>query len=330
MNCLNYSGSIQRMENENKILLLVDMEGIIGILSMQEMEHNARMAYYEISIVISRLFREGYHDITVCNIHDDGSCLKHHIIKNMGASFIQGIYNLPSVIKQFSHAIMLGFHGKRDSGEQFDHTFRADFEYVYYGTQIIGEVGAFYRWLSMEGIQLIMISGEGNFKDEVKEFPCIIHAINTSPCSDRIIELEYNSFQQAFEQAIVQLGKSVAAIEKKFTEKVSVEICNPDIYVYMMESPWYDAERKQFTFLSLRDFFSCIYDFAMELNKVLKVNCINNMNFINKLKNLNYEKDKMKELLQDYTEKDIWDINNQYRKIMADRVGIAYEDSYTS
>ena len=51
-----------------KILIIVDMEGIIGVADMKDVDANAELAYKEISIIISKLKSYNITHITVCNM----------------------------------------------------------------------------------------------------------------------------------------------------------------------------------------------------------------------------------------------------------------------
>lgn len=102
------------------------MEGIIGVADMKDVDANAELAYKEISIIISKLKSYNITHITVCNIHNDGSCLNSEKINLLGAELVQGVHNLVPIINQFSISFMIGFHCKRNGGGRFGHTFRND------------------------------------------------------------------------------------------------------------------------------------------------------------------------------------------------------------
>ena len=80
------------------------------------MDANAELAYKEISIIISKLKSYNITHITVCNIHNDGSCLNSEKINLLGAELVQGVHNLVPIINQFSISFMIGFHCKRNGG----------------------------------------------------------------------------------------------------------------------------------------------------------------------------------------------------------------------
>ncbi len=331
MNYLNFIRNIQRaekLEKQEKILLLVDMEGIIGVLRMQNMEQNVCLAYRQISIVISELNRKGYDNIVVCNIHDDGHCLDSEKIEKIGATLVQGVRELSLIVSGVSYAIMLGFHGRRECGGRFDHTFRYDIKTVHYGNYDIGEVGAFYRWLTLEGVRVLLVSGEGNFMEEIDGYLCVVHSVQTFPSTADIIEREYRNFEKALIKAMRLIHKK--RDEKICSKRVRVTVCNTDVYAIMKDHPQYDAEKQEFVFSSLRDFFEQIYDFVMELNIASEKICENNVTFIEQLKHSQYGKIELESLLSDYLNKDIWEICAEDRKCMADRVGIEYEEYYNS
>ncbi len=305
---------------------MVDLEGIIGVLSLSDMENNVRLAYNEIFFVISELRKVGFVNITVCNVHDRGTCLDTAIIENMNASLIQGLSSLVNEVEEFSYAIMLGFHGKRESGGRFDHTFRMDILEMYYGLQSVGEVGAFYRWLSLAGISVILVSGEGNFADEIKEFNCILHVIRKTPVKEGIIQEEYMALEYALREAIFILKEPDIINPQILEEKICITIDNPDKYYIVQEYAQFEMGPQCFTFASLNVFFSTVYNFALKLNEASQRIYFHNINFLNQIKSSRYSKKELSLLLNDYGDKDIFQINFYDRKNIADKVGIDYED----
>ncbi len=306
--------------------MLVDLEGIIGVLSLADMESNVRLAYNEIFLVVSELRKAGFSNISVCNVHDRGTCLDTAVIENMNASLIQGLSSLVNEVKKFSFAIMLGFHGKRGSGGRFDHTFRMDILEMYYGQQSVGEVGAFYRWLSMEGISVIMVSGEGSFTDEIKEFNCILHEIRKTPVNAGIIQDEYMALEYALREAILIMKDRNIIDLQVLEEKICITIDNPDKYYIVQEYARFDMEFQCFIFASLNAFFSTVYNFALKLNEASQKIYSYNIIFLNQIKKSKYSKKELSLLLSDYGDKDIFEINFYDRKNIADKVGIVYED----
>lgn len=191
---------------ECKILVIVDIEGIIGVTNMADTKHNLELAYDELYMLISELKKNNFSHITICNIHNDGNFFNKEMIDNLGANLIQGVQNLVPIVNEFSVSFMIGFHCKKNSGWRFDHTFRVDIEEIKFGENNIGEVGTFYRWLTLEKVPVLFVSGEGNYQDEIKEFNCIKHMIIAEPKNRNVIEDEYKIFKTLLKEAVAEIG----------------------------------------------------------------------------------------------------------------------------
>ena len=334
MSYQNYLGSIPKQNSiqndiyDKKILLLFDLEGVIGVLNLANMEENRKLAYRELSLVINYLKDAKFHNITVCNIHDNGNCLSSDVLKSMGVDLIKGIQNLPFHIESFKFAIMLGFHGKRNSGGRFDHTFRTDILKMYYGRKSIGEVGAYYMWLMSKGVMVSMISGEGNFKDEIENEDCVIHTIKPMLSNPDEISNEYIHLKQKLTCAIEIMLYKKLYLRDNLSNRILITVDNPDKYIIVGEKKkiHLNKDGKSFEFLSIDDFFENLYTFAMELNKANKKIYENNIQFINRLKKIGYSKLELSRLLKEYLKKDILQINSEDRKNIAKKMEIYYED----
>lgn len=324
MNCQNCSENMYKNKNM-PILLLVDIEGIIGVSSMSNMRKNIELTYQELSFVISKLKKANFNNITVCNIHDDGKCLKETRMKKFEVELIQGIQNLVPIAKNYAYTIMLGFHGKKGSGGRFDHTFRDDICMMYYGKKNVGEVGAFYRWLMLNENIVVMISGEGNFKEEVNKIPIIIHKTDIKSIKTNEIKKIYKDLDEKLYSAIKVMKQENVIIEKIIKEKVRITVNNCDAYYRTSERFKRTEDNQAFEFLSLQNFFEEVYDFSLELNRVGKKICSNNIRFFNNIKK-QFKKVELEKYLYDYMEKDIEEIDYVDRKAIKDKLGINYED----
>lgn len=308
-----------------QVLLLADMEGIIGVSDMRKMSQNILLAYKEIEIVTAELKKAGFEDITVCNIHDNGTCLSPSEIEKRGFRLIQGMECLVEEISKFDVAVMIGFHGKNNSGGRFDHTFRFDFQEVLYGKQDIGEVGAYFRWLSLEDIPVIMISGEGNFADEVNQYECVIHKIENFLVS----EYEYERLKEAVREAVLGLKDENALLFQIPLEEVYVKINNSEkSFVLHREFPEFQFQNPYFFFADLKDFFEHIYPFVYALNRADKLIYWSNVDFVQAVKEKlkTSSKEEIEQLLGEYLKKDIMQISALDRKYIAEKLEIDYED----
>ena len=321
MNYQNYLEKIQIVNQSDlgaSVLILLDLEGILGVRSMRPLSTVVQLAYKEIALVSSRLKNAGYYKIVVCNIHNQGTDLERSILENMGISLLPGINTLLATIKQFSFAVMIGFHGKSNSGGRFDHTFRMDFRYLRYAGHSMGEVGLYARLLMSEGVPVALISGEGNFSDEVDEFDIAI------------VSSTHNSIQEYTSTLDAVLNQKVFPLYHFPREKVVVQVDNPDKYYILKNFPYYNQQEQCFCFPSIRCFFEHLYDFAYMLNHASELIFKGNMDFILWIEK-NHKKDhSLKHLLSDYLSKDVMLLSSYDRIEIAERVGVKYEAFHTN
>lgn len=330
MNFQNYSKNtpnLNKLYSQN-MLLLLDMEGIIGIrgFSFDEEKSNIQLAYNEISFVIDILKDLGFRNFTVCNIHNDGKGLEKTALKKIGAELIEGIHQLPSEITKFSCAIMLGFHGKSHSGGRFDHTFRPDIKEILYGNECIGEVGMYYRWLLNNNVPVIMISGEGNFKNEIKDFPCSFHNIQHYSENEDVVLNEYENLKSAIYNSINFFKRNMYLKDDiLLTKKIIVKVDNCDKY-FIMKQYYKSINNSGFMFDSLEAFFNNLFDFAMKLNAAEVKIYKNNIRFMKLLKQKIRNPYTLEKLFYPYLDKAITEIDYKQRIKIANEVGMKYED----
>lgn len=313
------------MKDLTPILLLTDLEGIIGVISMKG--NNAelkQLAKFELDYIITKLNNNGFNRITIADIHNFGNMWCEQDYNSKQVRVLQGIDKLVPEIHNFKYAIMLGFHGRYNSGGRFDHTFRYDIEKVYYGSFDIGEVGAYYRWLIMSGVKVIMVSGEGTFQDEINGFPCIIHNIKKRPNSKEDIQNEYKLFGDKLDEAIASMKKNKMKNVLIPSEKIFIKMKNTDI-CKIIDKTFYKLENEMIVFDTIHDFFVNIYNLAMNLNRADDIIYKTNKNFIIEIKKNNIERSILEPILACWLKKSLFDINSEDRQEIAAKLGMKYD-----
>lgn len=156
-------------QNKKKVIILYDLEGIIGIVSLHptHKKRNDSLAAHELGLVIDELREAGFSSIAICCVHNIGIDDQeiYRLIDDKQIEIVS-FEELATNISRYQYAVMIGFHGMANSGGRFDHTFRFDILSCEYNNLVIGEVGIFYRFLLNNNIKVILISGEGNFLHE--------------------------------------------------------------------------------------------------------------------------------------------------------------------
>lgn len=310
------------MEN-NKILVLIDIEGIIGVKSLRDEIENNKLAYIETEIVTKFLKEKGYHDITLCNIHDDGKSFEKSYFKGLNAKLLCGVKELLANIDGFTDAFLIGFHGKENSGGCFDHSFRTDIKSCRLIKKEVGEIGLFTRWLESKKINVLFVSGEGNFMDEVSnEMDCIIHNVKYGSRK----EIDYLVFKNKLDKVTGLLHQN--RNRRKIIEdgRIYVEVKNKDVYIILKNYKKINNWKNGFEFESMQDFFESIIDFANELNYAEGLIYRENINFIKKM-NIK-EKNIVDCIIERVGDYSILEIDTYMRKQIESIVNKQYEEKY--
>lgn len=311
------------MEMKRKIIVIVDIEGIIGIRKICDINQNVRLAYRELKMLIIEVQKYGWQDVYICNIHDDGTCLEKEVLEGMGYIFVNGLNELCNKLEDFGYGMMVGFHGKRDSGGMFDHTFRDDIRSVECNGKEIGEVGMFYKWLSEKGVQVVFISGEGYFADEIDNKNCIIHSM-----------ISFGRYNEERERFLTRLRKAMVIMkgslinnkpEEEKTE-VRLKLCSEDVYYIMKGNECYKVKTDYIYFESVDKFFREILEFCKELNKINRIIYKNNLEFISHIKENGYTQDELQEKIGGYLNYNVEYLNYKERNRIATELGMKYED----
>lgn len=288
-------------------LLLTDLEGIIGVRNLRRHYENGNLLLREIEVTVSSI-RAHAENISVCYIHNNGKGLSQNQLANMGVDLIEGIWNLRMQISHFDYAILIGFHGMKNSGGTFDHSFKMDITEILCGNLKIGEVGIYYRWLLLNGVQPLLISGEGNFAEELAAFDCLIHAVSQKRHLNNITE-DYEELRRNLYQAIQKKGSSLQLI---IDEPISVKVDNSDKYEMLADYKYTDLKNRRFHFPSIDVFLEEIYVFSILLNMAAARIYERNVNFFRHM-GLSIEKQTLQSLLSTCLNRDINSIDHSCR-----------------
>jgi len=155
------------MLKRKKWLVIADLEGIIGMRDIQDFSMNERLLSDEINRAIRAIEIYDPACIFVADIHDRGNNIVNVQRLERGVTLLRGISELVSSEYNADYCILLGFHSMAGGLGRFPHTFREDICCACIGGRKVGEVGLFSRWLAGRGTRILLVSGEGNFCDEL-------------------------------------------------------------------------------------------------------------------------------------------------------------------
>lgn len=301
-----------------KVLIVADLEGIIGFNYYAPIETEKKLMNEELQYAIGCILeKEKNCEITVCNIHRDGLLLAEEDIMPARASLLKGVDALVACSWDFDFAIMLGFHGKANSGGIFDHTFRPDFARMWRTENNVdidtGEVAAFSLWIESKGIPVILVSGEGNFDDEIRNATCRIHKVNRF---------------QSYDEQYCSLDADIAAgLRKEHTldnaddsAMIFIQVDNLD-KVPILESKGFATKDGCIVFDNLECFFRNLYKFAAALSTAYKQVADVNLKFAYSIKELAVEKQDYPELNEIFA-KPLELVNEADRNAVKQRLGL--------
>jgi hypothetical protein len=151
------------MEN---LLLVVDVEGCIGVFDLDNYEDYRKKVETEVSYIIECIHQLGNYEVTLLDCHDDGTTLLDYAKKN-GINHVQHLWSLKDAYN-YSKALLIGFHSKNGAGGIISHTLRPDINKLYIGNKDVGELFFIINWLSYYKIPVIYVSGDETLERELK------------------------------------------------------------------------------------------------------------------------------------------------------------------
>lgn len=157
---------------KKKVLILFDLEGCIGIDSLQNLYADYYLYCKECDLVLSTL-SQIYPDweLTVCDCHGNGMVLPSLTYAFPHVHFLAMPWNI-DFTANYDYGILFGFHGHRYTKDPLAHSFRPEILSVYIGDKLVGEVGIFLNILSYYSIPCIYINGSSYIADEISDMKC--------------------------------------------------------------------------------------------------------------------------------------------------------------
>ena len=283
MRCIMCFPTCLKNEFQNKkVLIIADLEGIIGLESLNDFSYNNQLLETELRMTITVLRSYNFSDIYICNIHNNGMAYDKSLklLAEVERASLVNLNELSSNLSFYSFAIMIGFHGMIGSGGKHDHNFRLDITQCKIKNEIMGEVGLFARYLENNGVRVLFISGEGNFIKEIENELSDIMVHNVMYEKD--VQEEFCEFQK-------KLNLCLSTIKKRKTinqvSEVTIAVDNSDKYILLSRYPYgFKVEKGSFVFKSIDEFFEHLVSFCVALQDASLIIRNINLRFINQIK----------------------------------------------
>lgn len=262
------------MENDSW-LVVVDLEGIIGVTNLEDIEKNRTLLRKELLVVLEEIKRLSKGNIKICDIHDSGNnvLLEDGLCDNV--QICRGIKEFVNAdFSSFSYAILVGFHSKEGGEGMFPHSFKEEISKIQLGDKIVGEVGVFCRWLQGKGITPILISGEGYFADEIE---------NAKSIHQTSLDIS-ESMRNLKKQLQMNLKQRKPSFVKKSIDMVQISMKNPDLLRYLEND--YNILDKKIVFESIDKFVEGLPLFCRLVNEATCHVVMDNIGFLKDHKEL--------------------------------------------
>ena len=244
------------------ILILTDLEGSIGL--QKGMPYCCMKSYWKKTISAAIEAIKGNNNITnidICNIHNNGNETEElkRDIQQDSIVFHKGITGLFNACKKCDVAMMVGVHGKSNSGGMFPHSFRTDIKNIFWGYngKAVGEVFLFLHFFQLRRIPVVFVSGEGYFDDELSNHCCEKYIVSTD------VDYQHSilCFQKSIKNAIQGIDQEEHYNEMVEHKKVYVEVDNKD-KLQFLEEQGFPVFNGYIRFESVNAFFERIVEFA--------------------------------------------------------------------
>lgn len=188
----------------NRILLVVDMEGCIGINSLFDKIYCKHCVEEEVDYIIKCINDLRKSEIHILDCHNDGTTLDEYCLKN-NIPHIAHVWSLDGE-NEYDMAMLIGFHSKNGMNGILSHTIRPEIDKMYLGDTDIGELRLVENILAYYRIPIVYVSGDKTVKEELGPSNyvfCEVKGINL--CKDKIFENIRNSIKSALHlQAVVK------------------------------------------------------------------------------------------------------------------------------
>lgn len=229
-----------------RILLIADLEGIIGVVDIFS-DENKKYLSEEIGFIVNVLKKNKVQKIDICYIHDGGRLLKN---ENLFDNICRIYHHISQIDfgEKYDGVFMVGFHAKNNSGGYFDHTIREDIEEIIYGDLSVGEIELYGRWIEKQGIPVLLVAGEDIAEKEAEN-------IDSYFFSTKSIRKKYKKEEllKEYEKKISESINSKKVIEDFTGGKIEIKYINNDILEYMKRRG-YKVENNRLVFNSLNEF----------------------------------------------------------------------------
>ena len=161
--------------NKRKILILSDLEGILGVDSIFNTKSNVSKYQREVSAYLQVASKLGY-EVFYCDMHGNGTMVGWNDKESPFRIIAKEKLKCELSQTCFNCAAMIGFHAKAGSDGVLSHTFTDEVLDLRIGGESAGEIEIIALWLWKYRIPVAFLSGRREAQEEAERIGCTFHA----------------------------------------------------------------------------------------------------------------------------------------------------------
>ncbi len=303
--------------SKRNILILSDLEGVIGIYDLNDSEYCKNMYEKELTIIFDTILLREQSNIYFCNMHDNGGMnlnLKHLYPQ---INFIDNFLSIDFSIR-YDCSMFFGFHSMGGTDGILSHSFRDDIMEVNIGNKIVGELQIYINWLSYYKIPVILVSCDDVAMEEIKKVNCIKNISKYKENRNESLEYLYNRLK---ENILLSLELPLKNTEYD-DSNISIKFINDDFLKYF-ESINYDLKENYICYYDTLEFIDDMINLSNILNEASQKEYLLISSFVKNLR-MNYSNFSVKEINDDdftiFINKDIRSISEFERNYILDKL----------
>lgn len=255
------------MREIENILIIVDLEGIIGVNNLKDEQKIEKLLYKEIKVIIDAIPEK--YKLYFCYEHNNG--LIPNSIKNLKRDiiFISKVENIDFSMK-YDISFLIGFHGRKFDICKFPHVYRDEIDHIFLGDYEVGEIEIISNLLAFYKIPVVLISAEKIVIDNLL-YDCCYHIVDDN--ADR--EVQYKELGNCVKKSLVYEGERITYDSSSLKIKY-----DRDTLIFSEASGIY----LQSEFRDTLDFCKKISTIAKKLNKIAERSILFMLKEINRMK----------------------------------------------
>lgn len=213
---------------KEKVLIISDLEGIIGIENLYDDSTNELLLYKQASIAFDFYKTIMDADIYFCYCHNAG--ISPEIIRENypKVTLIEHLWNIDFSV-QYDFAILLGFHDKSGGIGLFPHSFRVEISKIILFQEVVGEIEIIIEFLRLNKVPTILVSADKDTIDTIDNQNLVKHIIiigNLQGCE--------KSNEKSYSDLLICLKQSIELVNNK-TFLYGNSLINPRIRLELKE-----------------------------------------------------------------------------------------------